>query len=497
MRALIALFLAGSAYAASIEGRVIQDDTGEPLPAVELKFHQAGARELAADLETDGQGRFQAESLPGGEYRVEISKAGFVSAEFPLRLAGNIAPLFLRLVRCGVIAGQATDARGRAVPPVLHAPGGRNIGGASVSLMVKTDDGRLEPFQSPKSLDDDNHYRFYDLPPGEYAVALAQFGLSGTAASVQLYPENAHPRFFSVSGGEEYKDIDFSIQPVDGYHVSGSVTLPKPGKPFGLTLVSVDQPMLDVARTLTDEKGAFRFDSIASGSYYLFVSGPMAGYGATAIVLGPGPQFARTRVDVAGQNVEGLAIAVHEGATVGLTLKAAPAGACPKAAAVSLRPMESWGAFVDRNGQAAEEEQTVRGVAPGRYRVVVTNLPDTCFQRGVTTVDATSGDGHAAVELAAPGSIRGVLRGAAQAADYAVLLLPSDREAPSPVQLAFPDSAGRFAFSGLRPGRYRIAARPAAEASRARWLNGLAGMVEIEIPGGEPTDLELPVPVRK
>lgn len=51
-------------------------------------------------------------------------------------------------------------------------------------------------------------------------------------------------------------------------------------------------------------------------------------------------------------------------------------------------------------------------------------------------------------------------------------------------QLAFPDRDGRFAFDGLRPGHYRMTARRAGvDVSRT---------VEVDVPGGAPTVVELP-----
>jgi len=71
-----------------------------------------------------------------------------------------------------------------------------------------------------------------------------------------------------------------------------------------------------------------------------------------------------------------------------------------------------------------------------------------------------------------------------------VVLLNSE-STDSAAQLAFPDAYGKFNFGGLRPGRYRIAAHPSAEA-KSRWVADVSRMIEIDVPGGSPTDLELP-----
>jgi hypothetical protein len=72
--------LAIPAVAQDIDGRVLEDNSGEPLVNAELRFHKGGLRELAADLETDRDGRFRASGIPAGEYTVDVSKPNHVTA---------------------------------------------------------------------------------------------------------------------------------------------------------------------------------------------------------------------------------------------------------------------------------------------------------------------------------------------------------------------------------------------------------------------------------
>ena len=84
--------LAASAVAApalsaqDLEGRVVEDSSGNPLASAELKIHKAGMRELAADLETDREGRFRAPGLAAGEYTVDATKANYIATNFKLRI---------------------------------------------------------------------------------------------------------------------------------------------------------------------------------------------------------------------------------------------------------------------------------------------------------------------------------------------------------------------------------------------------------------------------
>jgi len=119
--------------------------------------------------------------------------------------------------------------------------------------------------------------------------------------------------------------------------------------------------------------------------------------------------------------------------------------------------------------------------------------------RATRLLDLTAGgkDGPVPVIVAAAGAIHGKLMGAANPGEFAVALVAADPDrSASPVQVVFPAADGRFQFGGLRAGRYRIVTQPAGEAGQARWVRDPAQMMELQIPAGAPTDLELPAPKR-
>jgi hypothetical protein len=208
------------------------------------------------------------------------------------------------------------------------------------------------------------------------------------------------------------------------------------------------------------------------------------------------------RVEVTGDNVEGLTVATVKGRSVSFTLRAAgsngPPAGCPSSAQLTLVSLEALGTSERRSVEVSfGKEATLDDVSPGRYRVVVANLGDACFSASAAAVDLTEGPATSkvAVEITPAGSIRGTLRaGSLKAADFAIVLLASD--ALDAAQVAYPDAESHFTFSGLRPGRYRIAAQRIGDTPQARWIPDLWRMSEIEVPGGSPTDVELsPDPV--
>ena len=145
------------------------------------------------------------------------------------------------------------------------------------------------------------------------------------------------------------------------------------------------------------------------------------------------------------------------------------------------------------------KEQAIADLAPARYRIGANRLGESCYLASDTVLDLSAGGPEAPVPVlvAAAGAIRGKLTGAVRAQEVAVALVAADAETSAqPVQVAFPDAGGKFAFTALRPGRYRIVTQAAGEASRGRWVTDPARMIEIRIVAGAPTELELPAPRR-
>ena len=484
------------AMAQDLDGRVLEDSSGEPLASAELRFHQAGMREWAADLETERDGSFHAPGLPAGEYTVEVSKPNFVTAT--LRLRTPAAGIEIRLVRYAVIAGTVRDTEGRPVPGRVSLPGGRTGGSARIDVLTKQAGSEELRAVRTVALDDSGRYRIFDLPPGEYAVGLWWAGLS-LGSGAQMYPDAAHPRFFPVAGGEDYRDIDFLVAPGAAFSVSGRIEGPRPGMTFSMALGLPELPALPIAQLWTESDGSFRIEKIPPGTYDLFVSGPASGYGAFESLLGKDPVYGRTRIQVIAQNLEGVSVPVSVGRSFDVVLHGAAAG-CPQTAAVTLTLLEPWGLLPGSTVQASfAKPQTARDLAPGRYGLLAAGLGAGCYQMNRQVVDLSREvTGAVAVELGQAGSIRGTLRaGAASAKDFAVVLLDTDAADSTPAQLALPDEKGHFEFTGLRPGRYRIAAQPAAQpaagAAKARWVADVSHMIEFDVPGGTPTDLDLPV----
>lgn len=164
---------------------------------------------------------------------------------------------------------------------------------------------------------------------------------------------------------------------------------------------------------------------------------------------------------------------------------------------MTVSTAEPWALLLHSSAViSATKESTIQNLPPGKIRIVANDLGDGCYQTGDLVADLGGEVSQPlAVEVAAAGSIDGTLqKGSAPTAAYAIVLLDSGGSPGSNAHLAYPDADGRFLFSSLRPGRYRIAAGLAAEGARSRWLKNASDMKEIEVRGGAPTAVNLARP---
>ena len=309
---------------------------------------------------------------------------------------------------------------------------------------------------------------------------------------MQLYPDNTNPRFFAVTGGEEYDSINFVVVPRPASQISGMIQVPDGVKgQFQLALALPEQPALSIAQTLSEKEGSYRFEKIPPGNYDLFVAGPVNGYGMFSSTLGNGDSFfGRTRVQVSGQNVESLNIAVSAAKSLRVLLRgqgggAAPAG-CPASADITLTSLEPW-AILWYPGAAATlgKEQTIPNLAPGKFRIGAADLGNGCFQTNDVIADLNvDSPPPVTVELASAGSLHGHLRGGNSGSTVILTDALAGRWRADTCRLA--RCGWKLQLRRIAPGSLQSRGLPRGVRPRDK----SAGK-EIEVAGGAPTPVEI------
>lgn len=500
------LALLPMASAATLTGRIIEDHTGIPVPSASVRMTTGSLRGLAADLETDGRGRFEAPGLPEGEYRIEVTRPNYLPATLRLRLTAAGLDTTVRLIHCAVISGQVIDRQGQPVAS------------ATVFAMAKPADGK--PLQRDFTtghyarVDKAGNYRLYNLPPGQYLIALsygassATYGSSGgnpppsfPGSGVYFYPNNSRPQTVELSAGEERRNLSFSVVPGSLYTIKGTVTMPDPKQSFWVVLTPADQPAIAVAVASFNKSGEFLLEGIPPGSYSLMAFGPANGFGwRGAVFTRDQPLFARVPVNLGGQNIEGLALTPQKGKPVNFLLRLAPgAGAfCAATADLALTQVEDFATMTDRTlALKAEQPSSVPFLVPEHYAIALTGLGDNCVLTSDAIFDAGQPPDPVILTVGPAGAIRGKLDAGKQSpSQFTVVLMAGDGlDESQPVLAVIPDSQSQFAFTGLRPGRYRIAAQPVVSGSH--WFASGDQSIELEVHAGSSLQIDLAAPEAK
>ena len=113
LTALVAVPRAQAVADRTVEGRVVADDTGDPIPNAKVGFATAAATRATL---TDRDGRFVL-AAPPRLARVTVAKAGYARRDVAVQPGRPNADI--RLARTAVITGQVMDASGEPAANVV------------------------------------------------------------------------------------------------------------------------------------------------------------------------------------------------------------------------------------------------------------------------------------------------------------------------------------------------------------------------------------------
>ena len=301
-----------------ISGRITVAGADIPIAGVRIILMPAarpsGPMGMPPQALTDQDGRYVFGRIAAGTYHVNVDKSGYAPIADMMRMptvqvvAGQTATFDLQLQKGAVIAGRIVDARGEPVTDARIMVLRRFTPPAGAAALRGM--SRLIPVGGQSQQTNDlGDYRVAGLAAGEYFVAAmprpaSMFGgpgltaasaptaehKPGTTLATTYYPgtvDQAAAQPIAVAAGAEVGNINFAVQSVAAFRVSG-VVVDEEGHPVADAMVSLAGNLRDgmifagpPGMTRTRDDGRFDLDDVVAGAYrvHAMIPMPMGGRG--------------------------------------------------------------------------------------------------------------------------------------------------------------------------------------------------------------------------
>jgi protocatechuate 3,4-dioxygenase beta subunit len=455
---------------ASIEGRILDATTSEPVAEVDISLPQPnGVPRVAAT--TNSEGRFVIEGLMPGSHLLTTTKEGYA----PVRPEGRRAPgeagtlitvrageavkdVVLRLHKSAVLTGRVFDTQGR---PVSRA---------EVSLVRRAYDQYGQAALTRHSFartNDRGEFRAFGLAAGEYYVQVRAMDRLGMAPqSGDMFQEAFYPGVSDVSRatlikldwGTELRLGDTTVQPVRGVPVRLKL-VNETGEPESgvrsYTLFRNGEVLVGVTSgsSLTGGPGRFELPSLTPGAYDIAV-----GWGGNDRMSG-----VRTTIEVTGTEVTGDLVIRRAPVVSGRFLLQAVDGSLTPVAA-SMR-LEKIGFQLAVAGDP-EGRFSIPAVPNEEYRTRFARLPAGAYvlsmkQDGVPVrADQVRVSRDTMLEVvfaSESGTVEGMVRNSKgeRVAGALVTVIPEKGDQGHLYRTGTTDQNGRFSIGGVAPGSYQ------------------------------------------
>jgi len=486
----------------SVTGRVVAAADGNPLKSARVVLfpeHNRSSREEIYAASTDSDGRFTVKGIPAGRYRFFAARPGFVEQHFKagandegppfsLKPGEKVNDVLFRLTAAAVITGRLSNEDGEPMQ------------GVQVVAMRRPNEDDLDDDESPRSRkiemepvkaavsDDRGQYRIFGLKPGEYFIKAedaaepshnlpvdesfwAQLSLGSEYAPV-YYPgttQVSQAQAVPLRAGEEAQ-ADFTMRRIKTVEITGRVI--GATAPAANTFVELEQADAGVSdfrrQDTTDEKGNFRLRNVPEGTYNIEALQIEEG---THVYQARG----RQKLEVGGENIEGVTISLGVGATIPGRVKVD--GSSPGA----LERIQLTMIPIDEDGQLSAHCEVkkdgsfeFKAVHDGTYRLGAWGLGNDAYiksaRRGADDVleKGLQVEGNSSPRLEVTlGSDGAKLDGSVNDEDGPVIGARV-RLAPDPltpfnhlrIHITTTDQLGHFSLVNVPPGKYTITARP-------------------------------------
>ncbi|MBK5293401.1 MAG: carboxypeptidase regulatory-like domain-containing protein [Acidobacteriia bacterium] len=469
----------------SVEGRVINRVTQEPLRKATVRLANSGRGIQMYEASTDASGNFRIEHVPPGTYRVNVERTGFTRGLADLvgaqgRGTISVAPdqqvkdVLIPMTPHSVVTGQVTDEDN---DPLQNA---------SVQLWRLSYVGgkrQLMPSNGANT-NDLGEYRLAGITPGKYYLSARkqnrdwrpgmnrrpEAGGTETDYLAVFYPDardasTSTPLELTV--GQTLNGMDLRLRKVPVSRVRGRVVNAGGSGSMVFLLSNVPGRFSTMGLRpvpVSPQDGSFEFRGVVPGSYTLVAT--RGGRGGTR---------AQGRVDISvGEGLlEGVEVQMRDPFAVNGQLAAEGVEAQSLAGvAIQLMPLESMSMVPPPVARPKEDGSFILNDAlPDRYRINLQGLPEGYWVKSVrygeqevyeTGVDLSAGPGGEFRIVAVPGAgvIDGLVRNSkGEPLPGAVVTLAPAKQFQNWTEMyryVTADQIGVFRMAGLRPGEYRV-----------------------------------------
>ena len=271
-----------SAPGAVVAGRVIDADTEAPIAGALVSVVRLRATERTNPVETDEHGAFRVEHLSAGDYRVSVRspeyKATYLEktlnyepGALPVRPSLQLKArevrddLVIRLDRALAIEGEVFDELGRPMADV-------NVTAERVE--------RPGMIGSQQYSDDRGRFRLFNLAPGTYRVCAMpapspadyRIGRATSGEPVERPYVKSCSAAVPMKRGSAPPHLVLSVQPVNGFVVSGRIVSESGRRQFSVSLQPLDE-FGGQSIPVRVKDGAFIARGVPPGDYVLWATG--------------------------------------------------------------------------------------------------------------------------------------------------------------------------------------------------------------------------------